>query len=327
MKIINAKIALTFVRVDGLSDETDADNNPTLHNRNPQQVCPQTLPQHNTKPAKLSEDFAQDIAHTKPFNSEDSSDDVTGSMTSSIRVLMPCAQHMQAQCLTCAKQRESSNTENNEQSLNDSMSDTESNSPGNVFHNRAFSPGTTLTSSTRSMAGDDAHSDCLFSLFQQLLECRFVSLVPPPREVRVNFETGLCESCESELCDNVESFCKTFPTFFQLQVRRLLTDTVSLLNIIHRRGQQSFINTAFDLARDVQVTPVRLEFVRDQEKRLFEQLVTMVNKKQDDVCAIIKRVVQHMRTDVVAAAMEYDFIGSKSRYVVVTPIRDRILFY
>ena len=45
----------------------------------------------------------------------------------------------------------------------------------------------------------------------------------------------------------------------------------------------NFILSAFDWARLVQVTPLRLEYVKQKECELFNRLLAFANKKQEEI--------------------------------------------
>ena len=303
LKVINPKIAFTFVRITRPSDVKEAELEP----ESPLEGIRATL--HRINGHRKTATNANDSDSCSRSHS-----DLTTSLTSSIRSLLPCAKHLQMRCTQCAPEQKQELTESPPSCLSDGGCNSDDVDNHNasmdvIFNNDAFSPNTTLTNSVTSNAGDDAHSDCVLGLFQQLLECEFITLVSPPRGIRINEATQLCESCQSELCDDIDSFRRTFPIFFKLQVRRLLIDTVSLLNIVHRRCLQAFITVAFDLSRDVQVTPVRLDFAQSKEQRLFDQLMAIADKNQTEVRTIIKQVVHEMQGDVIEAASQYDFIG------------------
>ncbi len=47
-----------------------------------------------------------------------------------------------------------------------------------------------------------------------------------------------------------------------------------------------FILSAFEMAREMQITPKRLDYARMKEAELYESLMKIAEKKQDEMCKI-----------------------------------------
>ena len=96
---------------------------------------------------------------------------------------------------------------------------------------------------------------------RQLLELGFLSPLPNDTLPEQSDSEGDSEkvykyTTESELIDDFENFPQ-LAVFVRKTLRKYLIRTTSLLNLIHTRCLQMFINSAFDMARDMIITPKR----------------------------------------------------------------------
>ena len=65
-----------------------------------------------------------------------------------------------------------------------------------------------------------------------------------------------------------------------------------ILNEAHTRCLGMFINSAFDLARDISITPKRISYARAKEEELFKSLMDIANKKQEEIKDVIHSTVE-----------------------------------
>ncbi len=110
---------------------------------------------------------------------------------------------------------------------------------------------TTVTSSMTS---------CM-TLFNQLVDVGYLS--PLPNDVITERSDSDCESdysrsykTKSELIYDYEDFSR-LGEFVRSTLRDYLIGTTTLLNLIHTRCLDMFIQSAFDMARDMLITPKR----------------------------------------------------------------------
>lgn len=91
----------------------------------------------------------------------------------------------------------------------------------------------------------------------------------------------------------IENF-SLFPCFL-LFVRQVLqyhlVTASSALNEAHSRVLSLFITTAFDMARDMIITPRRLEYAREKEEELFKALMETASRKQDEMKEVIHNTI------------------------------------
>ena len=69
----------------------------------------------------------------------------------------------------------------------------------------------------------------------------------------------------------------------------------------------SFILSAFDWARQVQITPLRLEYVKKKEGELFAKMLIFANKQQEGIREIISQTLIDMRQELIYAAADHQF--------------------
>lgn len=70
-----------------------------------------------------------------------------------------------------------------------------------------------------------------------------------------------------------------------------------------------FTTYAFDIARDMMITPRRLCYVRKKELELFDHLSAIANKKQEEMEGIIDETVQAIKEPLLEEAESLRFQG------------------
>lgn len=92
----------------------------------------------------------------------------------------------------------------------------------------------------------------------------------------------------------IEDF-SLFPCFLMF-VRQVLQYHIiaaaCVLNDAHTRCLGMFINSAFDMARDINVTPKRIAYARSKEAELFQSLINIANKKQEEIREVIRNTIE-----------------------------------
>lgn len=81
----------------------------------------------------------------------------------------------------------------------------------------------------------------------------------------------------------------------------------SILNEHHGRILGMFIATAYDLQRDMIITPKRLEYAKKKEEELFNAMMYSASRKQEEIKAEIRLTITSLTPKLVeeAAAMEF----------------------
>lgn len=74
-----------------------------------------------------------------------------------------------------------------------------------------------------------------------------------------------------------------------------------------------FILSAFDMAREIQITPRRIVYAQDIELKLFKSLMKIASEKQEEITKIIQATLQHMRSNIEQVLEDVDHNGEEIR--------------
>ncbi|KAF4097161.1 hypothetical protein G5714_021169 [Onychostoma macrolepis] len=113
-------------------------------------------------------------------------------------------------------------------------------------------------------------------------------------------------------------------------------EAASLLNAVHCRCLDLFINQAFDMQRDLQITPRRLEYTREKEGELFSSLMAIANRKQEEMKEMIVETLSSMKEQLLEDAANLEFtdiimssngepVSSKDIKMCISQIQDLIV--
>ncbi|ROT61111.1 hypothetical protein C7M84_021148 [Penaeus vannamei] len=111
---------------------------------------------------------------------------------------------------------------------------------------------------------------------------------------------------DSELIDSFDSFPNVVP-YIRMILQSHLIHTSTLLNQGHNRCMRKFILYAFDMAREIQITPRRISYAREKEAELYENLMAIASSKQDEIRSVIIDTIANMSEDLLEKAAEYEF--------------------
>ncbi|XP_059806232.1 dual serine/threonine and tyrosine protein kinase isoform X1 [Hypanus sabinus] len=95
--------------------------------------------------------------------------------------------------------------------------------------------------------------------------------------------------------------------FAKQVVQMYLVDAATVLNGVHCRCLDIFINQAFDMQRDLQITPKRLEYTRDKENELYQSLMSIANRKQEEMRDMIVETLSSMKEELLEEAANLQF--------------------
>lgn len=70
---------------------------------------------------------------------------------------------------------------------------------------------------------------------------------------------------------------------------------------------------AFDMQRDLQITPRRLEYTREKEGELFTSLMAIANRKQEEMKEMIVETLGSMKEQLLEDAANLEFTGVSTR--------------
>ncbi|NWV65354.1 DUSTY kinase, partial [Malurus elegans] len=134
------------------------------------------------------------------------------------------------------------------------------------------------------------------SLRSQLLELGYLSPSEPPCG-------GGARSSLAEQPDKL----RLLSVFCRQLLQEHLVEAATRLNELHCRCLNIFIDQAFDMQRDLQITPKRLEYTRRKENELYESLMGIANRKQEEMKDVIVETLGNMKEELLedAAGMEF----------------------
>lgn len=153
-------------------------------------------------------------------------------------------------------------------------------------------------------------------LFEQLCELKYLSTyesnenIPEGNDQLTNSSILAATQPKSNL---IEDFA-LFPCFL-LFVRQVLQYNVvwaaTVLNEAHVRVLGMFITTAFDMARDMVITPRRLDYAREKEEDLYKALMESASRKQEEIRDLIHSSISSLTPDLLKEVENLKFEGVK----------------
>ncbi|NP_001027827.1 dual serine/threonine and tyrosine protein kinase [Takifugu rubripes] len=112
---------------------------------------------------------------------------------------------------------------------------------------------------------------------------------------------------QSVLGENFERLHRILVPFTRQVLQNQQVEAASLLNGLHCRCLDLFINQAFDMQRDLQITPRRLEYTREKEGELFTSLMAIANRKQEEMKDMIVETLGSMKEQLLEDAANLEF--------------------
>lgn len=142
------------------------------------------------------------------------------------------------------------------------------------------------------------------SLYHQLLSLNYLS----PNHCSCGAPSSDAKA-QSMLVEQSEKI-RQLSTFSKQVLQKRLVDAATILNIVHCRCLDIFINQAFDMQRDLQITPKRLEYTREKENELYESLMSIANRKQEEMKDMIIETLSNMKEELLDDAANMEFKGN-----------------
>lgn len=89
-----------------------------------------------------------------------------------------------------------------------------------------------------------------------------------------------------------------FMIFVQGCLKSHLLKMAALLSEIHNNCLRKFILSAFDMAREIQITPRRILYAQAREAELYRTLMNIASEKQEEITRLIQVTLQEMRSNI-----------------------------
>ncbi|XP_033219162.1 dual serine/threonine and tyrosine protein kinase-like isoform X2 [Belonocnema kinseyi] len=92
--------------------------------------------------------------------------------------------------------------------------------------------------------------------------------------------------------------------FIRGSLQSYLVNTCNYINEVHTTSLRKFILIAFDMAREIQITPRRILYAQQKETELYASLMKVVSDKQEELTEMIQGIIQEMKDEVSEASVE-----------------------
>ncbi|XP_076448314.1 LOW QUALITY PROTEIN: dual serine/threonine and tyrosine protein kinase-like [Babylonia areolata] len=112
---------------------------------------------------------------------------------------------------------------------------------------------------------------------------------------------------ESILIERFHEFIPLFSQFSRRAFQRYLINAATVMNNAHTRSLNMFILSAFDMSRDIIITPRKLEFAKAKEEELYRSLMAVAVSKISDIKEIVTRTIHNLSEDIQEDAAKFDF--------------------
>ncbi|XP_022915170.1 dual serine/threonine and tyrosine protein kinase-like isoform X1 [Onthophagus taurus] len=129
-----------------------------------------------------------------------------------------------------------------------------------------------------------------------------------PQTPDLSIRKALCSECmvENEVISYIQ-IKDHLHLFVRNVLKAYLLKLSALLSELHNVCLRIFILSAFDMAREIQITPRRIHYAQDVEQKLFKSLMDIALIRQTEMVKIIQDSLEQMRNniDVVLDGYEY----------------------
>ncbi|XP_043285538.1 dual serine/threonine and tyrosine protein kinase-like isoform X2 [Venturia canescens] len=117
--------------------------------------------------------------------------------------------------------------------------------------------------------------------------------------LEVDPSSWMIDGRSSNASELVGSFKKTdrILYFVRCSLQTYLVNSSNLLNDVHTFSLRKFILSAFDMAREIQITPRRIQYAQQKENELYASLMDVVSKNQEELTDLIHNIIQEMIDD------------------------------
>lgn len=130
-------------------------------------------------------------------------------------------------------------------------------------------------------------------------------------------------------------FTGTVSDFFHSNTLMQITNAASSVHDAHARSLQNLIYMAHDMARDHQITPQRIQYARDKETVLYQQLVDLSSRQASEIKELVMQTVREKEDEIVTAVVNMQFedvtipedgvlTDSKTIRKIMTQIQDMV---
>ncbi|XP_071961040.1 dual serine/threonine and tyrosine protein kinase-like [Antedon mediterranea] len=120
--------------------------------------------------------------------------------------------------------------------------------------------------------------------------------------------TNINNSATSRLLDDLKNTGGII-MFVKNTLQLYLIKSTTAMQNMHMQSMNMFITTAFDMAREIQITPKRIDYARQQEEELYKKLLEIASQKQEEIKHLISETISKMKESLLVEAECYQFVG------------------
>ncbi|KAG5892847.1 hypothetical protein JTB14_022170 [Gonioctena quinquepunctata] len=126
---------------------------------------------------------------------------------------------------------------------------------------------------------------------------------------------SLCLECSLDtfICTKKEKVNEYFLEHIRKFLKFTLLKLSAKLSEIHNKCLRQFILSAFDMAREMQITPKRIEYAQNVELQLYKTLMNIACEKQEEIIAIIQKALLDMKSNVAEVLEGYNKTNADHR--------------
>ncbi|KAG2464311.1 DUSTY kinase, partial [Polypterus senegalus] len=146
------------------------------------------------------------------------------------------------------------------------------------------------------------------ALYMQLISQGFLSSMAGSCSCGISSQQqSVTAKPQNVLCETFERLPRVLAAFARQVLQNQQVEAATMLNLVHCRCLDIFINQAFDMQRDLQITPRRLEYAREKENELYLSLMGIANRKQEEMKDMIVETLSSMKDELLEDAANLQF--------------------
>ncbi|XP_014676601.1 PREDICTED: dual serine/threonine and tyrosine protein kinase-like [Priapulus caudatus] len=143
-------------------------------------------------------------------------------------------------------------------------------------------------------------------LFEQLCDVGYLTRLPTEAK-RVWRHSGAALEAESEFVESFHAFRQQVIFYVHHVLQQYLTQAATILKNAHTRCLKMFILTAFDMARDMIITPKRIDYARQREGALYDSLLALATLKQEEIRIVVTDTINNLQEPLLTEAVAHTF--------------------
>ncbi|KAL3289629.1 hypothetical protein HHI36_023039 [Cryptolaemus montrouzieri] len=162
--------------------------------------------------------------------------------------------------------------------------------------------------------GHIAHTK-LQNLRDQLLRLGYLNESGKLKTDEVIRKPSFCLECSLDntlMCDT--KINEDFILFVREVFKSSLLKMAALLSEVHNKYLRKFILCAFDMAREIQITPKRILYSQEIELKLYQALMKIACDQQEEITKIIQKTLQDMKSNVAEVLEDRTQSGESRSY-------------